>query len=200
MKIEFKVEELISKNGKTYPVVGGRLRIAHELNENLSITTAMISFESGVEAVVKAELQTLKGAFSAYGAASLAKDERLAGSLLELAETRAIARALRFAGYGVEYTGSEEIPDEHNGFKSVKPSGPPTFQEVPPKTTKHSYPDTTASLPQINAIHKICRSHNWKAAEAIRRILKLEGIHTPEQLTKDQASLVIRRMKEALVA
>jgi hypothetical protein len=43
MKIEFKAEELISKNGKSYPVVGWRLRIAHEINENLSISKAMIT-------------------------------------------------------------------------------------------------------------------------------------------------------------
>jgi hypothetical protein len=33
----------------------------------------------------------------------------LADSLVELAETRAIARALRFGGIGVEYTGAEEV-------------------------------------------------------------------------------------------
>jgi hypothetical protein len=143
MKIEFKAEELISKNGKSYPVVGGRLRIAHELNEKLSISTAMVSFESGVEAVVKAELQTEKGLFSAYGAASLAKDERLSESLLELAETRAIARALRFAGYGVEYTGSEEI-------SSVE-------QASQPHQLKRKEIVKSATRPQIHAILQIRR-------------------------------------------
>jgi len=47
----------------------------------------------------------------------------LALSLLELAETRCIARALRFAGYGVEMTGAEEIShllDNGNGDGSSK--------------------------------------------------------------------------------
>jgi hypothetical protein len=34
---------------------------------------------------------------------------------LELAETRAIARSLRFAGYGVEYCSAEEISHLENG-------------------------------------------------------------------------------------
>ena len=37
------------------------------------------------------------------------RDTRLAESLIELAEKRSIARALRFAGYGVEYAGPEEV-------------------------------------------------------------------------------------------
>ncbi|MBF0526427.1 MAG: hypothetical protein HQK56_15195 [Deltaproteobacteria bacterium] len=41
--------------------------------------------------------------------ASVDRDQKLAAAILELAETRSIARALRFAGYGVEYTGAEEI-------------------------------------------------------------------------------------------
>ena len=37
------------------------------------------------------------------------RDARLAESLIELAETRSIARALRFAGFGLEFTGAEEV-------------------------------------------------------------------------------------------
>ena len=37
------------------------------------------------------------------------RDAKLADSLVELAETRGIARALRFAGFGLEYCGAEEI-------------------------------------------------------------------------------------------
>jgi hypothetical protein len=36
-------------------------------------------------------------------------------AILELAETRAIARSLRFAGYGVEYCSAEEVSHLENG-------------------------------------------------------------------------------------
>ena len=44
-----------------------------------------------------------------YGTANSQRDTRLAESLVELAETRSIARALRFAGFGLEFTGAEEV-------------------------------------------------------------------------------------------
>ena len=118
MKIDFKPEELITKGNKCYPVVGGRLRVAHEENKALSTQTELVQFESLNHAVVKASIGSEKGQYSAYGVASSSKDERLIDSLLELAETRAIA--LRFAGYGVEYTGSEELPEDHGVSRPVK--------------------------------------------------------------------------------
>ena len=47
--------------------------------------------------------------------ASVQRDEKIAPAILELAETRAIARALRFAGYGVEYCSAEEVSHLGNG-------------------------------------------------------------------------------------
>ncbi len=68
MKIEFKPEELITKSGKTYPVVGGRLRVAHEDYEKLSINTTLIEYSPTHTATMRAEITSEKGAFSAYGA------------------------------------------------------------------------------------------------------------------------------------
>ncbi|MGO9571871.1 MAG: hypothetical protein ACLP5H_30470, partial [Desulfomonilaceae bacterium] len=63
-----------------------------------------------------------------YGTANNQRDERLAESLVELAETRSIARALRFAGYGMEYTGAEEVSHvpvtEQNSGKVAEPVFP----------------------------------------------------------------------------
>lgn len=114
----FRPEEIISMrrlNRKTgewseteYPKVGGRLRIAHEENGTLDISTDVVQYDGNI-AVVKAMCATDKGSYSGIGMASLERDERIAPAILELAETRAIARALRFAGYGVEYCSAEEI-------------------------------------------------------------------------------------------
>lgn len=110
-----------------YPKIGGRLRLAHEQNETISLTTEVVQYDENM-AVVKAEAQTIKGSFHGMGMANNDRDRNIAPAILELAETRAIARALRFAGFGVEYCSAEEIshlengsgPDENNG-KEPKP-------------------------------------------------------------------------------
>jgi hypothetical protein len=108
----FREDELITRrvNGQTrvFPVVGGRLRLAHEENASLSLQTEMVNWD-GQYAVFKCRAVTVKGDYVGYGTANSQRDSRLAESLIELAETRSIARALRFAGYGLEFCGAEEI-------------------------------------------------------------------------------------------
>ncbi len=121
MDNQFKNDEIVQVNGKNYPVVGGRLRLAHDENEKgLSIETAVIKYEDGI-AVIQATVTTEKGRYNGLGNATVQRDARLKMAILELAETRAIARALRFAGYGVEYTGYEEVDYEpEKSQKSVE--------------------------------------------------------------------------------
>lgn len=125
MNNQFKNDEIVQVNGKNYPVVGGRLRLAHDENEKgLSIETAVIKYEDGI-AVIQATVTTEKGRYNGLGNATVQRDARLKMAILELAETRAIARALRFAGYGVEYTGFEEVDYDTNKptGKADKPTG-----------------------------------------------------------------------------
>jgi len=102
-----------------YPKISGRLRLVHEQNDHLSITTEIVNYDGSV-AVVSATATTEKGSFSGLGMASLERDERIAPAILELAESRAIARSLRFAGIGVEYCSAEEI-SHLNGNGSQPP-------------------------------------------------------------------------------
>ena len=132
----FRPEEIISMrrlNRKTgewseteYPKVGGRLRIAHEQNDSISITTEVIQYDGKV-AVVKALCTTDKGSYSGIGMASVDRDSKLADSILELAETRSIARSLRFSGVGVEFCSAEEI--SHLNQQQDKPSSSPVENE-----------------------------------------------------------------------
>jgi hypothetical protein len=96
MKTNFKPSELILKNGKHYPIVGGRLRLAHEDNAIFTINTDLVQYEPCVMAVVKATVQLEKGSFHSYGSASNIKDQKLSESLLELSETRANQRHQKF--------------------------------------------------------------------------------------------------------
>ena len=112
----FREDEIVSRQvrignesqTRVFPVVGGRLRLAHEENENLSLQTKLVSWD-GQYAVFKCCAVTGKGQFVGYGTANSQRDFELSESLIELAETRSIARALRFAGFGLEFTGAEEI-------------------------------------------------------------------------------------------
>jgi len=120
---QFRTEEIVwmshyDKNTgewikKAFPKVGGRLRLAHHENGKLSITSEIVHYDEKV-AVVKALAITSKGEFVGHGMASVDRDDRIAPAILELSETRAIARALRFAGFGVEFCSAEEISHLEN--------------------------------------------------------------------------------------
>jgi len=126
MRHDFKPEEIAlierydkktkKKVIKQFPLVGGRLRLFHlDLADDKDKEVAggvhvdVVKYEDDV-AVVKARVAVFGNAFTGIGMASKARDAIIYPAILELAETRAIARALRFAGYGVEYTGAEEMP------------------------------------------------------------------------------------------
>ena len=113
-----------------FPKVGGRLRLAHEDNEKLSITSEVVQYDQSV-AVVRVNVNTRKGDFSGIGMASLERDQRIAPAILELAETRAIARALRFAGYGVEFCSAEEITHLENESSAGAPVNEPAPESTP---------------------------------------------------------------------
>ncbi|MGB6064126.1 MAG: hypothetical protein WBG50_04925 [Desulfomonilaceae bacterium] len=113
---QFREDELVSRKAKVgqewqthiFPVVGARLRLAHEENQNLNLQTEMVSWD-GQYAIFKCSAVTDKGQFVGHGTANSQRDTKLAESFIELAETRSVARALRFAGFGLEFTGPEGV-------------------------------------------------------------------------------------------
>ena len=145
------------KNKKTgraeehpFPVVGGRLRLFHEdvekfdsiaANVAAGIETEIVKYEDDV-AVVKARASVNGNAWTGIGMASKSRDRLIYPAILELAETRAIARALRFAGYGVEYTGAEEVPLDISTGKNDDPE--PTREKSPEGPTEEPARDVEA--------------------------------------------------------
>jgi hypothetical protein len=137
---QFREDELVSRKVKVgqewqtrvFPIIGGRLRILHESNDHLSIETEIVRWEPDF-VVVKAAIESQRGKFNGTGTASGQRDARLADSLVELAETRAIARALRFGGIGVEYTSAEEI--------SHVTAGEPNSEQTNDKETASVFPE-----------------------------------------------------------
>jgi hypothetical protein len=183
---------------RPYPKVGGRLRLAHEENGNLSISTEIIRYEENV-AVVRALATTKKGYFNGLGMASLERDQQIAPAILELAETRAIARSLRFAGYGVEYCSAEEVSHLENGGL-IEQTGESPVQdhddkgsEKPAKEGENDAQnpqDARLTSKQLNYLKRLARDRRMTDKELRTKTMEAYK-KQPEYLTKKEASELI---------
>ena len=193
----FREDELVTRrmNGQTrvFPVVGGRLRLAHEENDNLSLATEMVQWD-GQYAVFRCSAETQKGRFVGYGTANAQRDTRLAESLIELAETRSIARALRFAGYGMEFTGLEEVmhvPDTVNQqSESVGRGGNGNGEGKAAASKPQPCGNGRATQAQVRALHALAKKAGY-TDEDLESLLKPLAAASFTDLTKEAASQVI---------
>ena len=188
-----------------HPKIGGRLRLAHEQNQQISITTEIIRYDQSV-AVVKAVTSTMKGSFPGIGMASIDRDSAIAPAILELAETRSIARSLRFAGYGVEYCSAEEISHLENG--NSKPPATTDGKEDPPKEPPKNPPegkpgnggsggngDARISNKQLNYIVTLGKGLRLNSKDLDQECVNTFGVKMAFLTTK-QASAFIDTLKE----
>ncbi|MFC1834468.1 hypothetical protein ACFL2Q_07005 [Thermodesulfobacteriota bacterium] len=188
----FRKDELVTRrmNGQTrvFPVVGGRLRLAHEENDSLTLATEMVSWD-GQYAVFRCSAETKKGRFVGYGTANAQRDTRLAESLIELAETRSIARALRFAGYGMEFTSLEEVmhvPDTVNQQSELVDCGGNGNGKSKPQPCGNG----RATQAQIRALHALTKKAGY-SDEDLQSLLGPLSAASFTDLTKESASQVI---------
>jgi len=210
----FREDELVSRKVKvgnewqtrTYPVVGGRLRILHENNDNLSIQTEVIRLDNDF-AVVKAAVESRKGKFTGTGTASAQRDARLADSLVELAETRAIARALRFGGIGVEYTGAEEVSHVPSAEPEKEQSLSKEAASVFPEGNGDGKPETRpavngkgrATQAQCRALYALTKRANY-SDEDIQALLSPFNAATFGDLSRESASHLISSLQTEVAA
>lgn len=176
-----------------YPKVGGRLRLAHEDNDQLSINIEVIQYDQSV-AVIKAVVETRKGIFSGIGMSSVERDQRIAPAILELAETRAIARALRFAGYGFEYCGAEEVSHLVNGHSKE--------QETKPPANQHSNRDSSnggagnggesgrITNKQLNYIVNLGKDQQVSSKDLDKESVSLFGVRMNHLTVKDASTFI----------
>ena len=207
-----------------YPKIGGRLRIAHENNDQLSITSKVISYDGSV-AVVQATATTDKGSYSGVGMASVERDAKIAPAILELAESRAIARSLRFCGIGVEYCGAEEIShlssdngngDNGDGARDKQPSrnnkpqqafqpvlvssDAQTFQRPSSQDNGRNDPSNSTggrlSNKQLVYIVRLGNGHGLVKKELDAHCISKFGVAT-DFLSKKEASTLIEELSSA---
>jgi len=193
-----------------YPKISGRLRLAHEDNPELKISTKIIQFDEQI-AVVKATVETSKGIFTGTGMSSAERDVKIVPAILELAETRAIARALRFSCYGLEFCSAEEISHLDENVESElenhpEPPSPATRNYVekpiycgadgtptptqPPQDKKNS----RISNRQLNYIINLGKSIGWDSKDLNEESLKAFGVNL-EYLSVKEASHFIDQLK-----
>lgn len=210
----FREDELVSRKVKVgnewqtrvFPIIGGRLRILHESNDKLCIQTEIVKLDSDF-VVVKAAVEGEKGKFNGTGTASGQRDARLADSLVELAETRAIARALRFGGIGVEYTGAEEV--------SHVTAGEPESQQTPNKEPERvfrgdkveSKPEAkpvgngsgTVTQAQCRALWALTKKARY-TDEDVESMLRPLNAATFQDLAREDASRLIQSLQTEVAA
>lgn len=203
-----------------YPKIGGRLRIAHESNDQLSITSKIISYDGSV-AVVQATATTDKGTYSGVGMASTERDAKIAPAILELAESRAIARALRFCGIGVEYCSAEEVshlpntdngnatrdtqPNSHKspakGFKPVLVPGGTQASKEPENgdSGPSTNPDSRLSGKQLVFIMRLANDRGFTKKDLDIHCVNVFGVATDFLSKKEASSLIaeLNQQKEA---
>jgi len=199
----FQEHELVTRrvkvNGewqtRTFPVVGGRLRLAHETNDRLCIETELLKLETDM-VVAKATVETDKGRYCGTGTASAQRDARLADSLVELAETRAIARALRFGGFGVEYCSAEEVSHlSDTEPATAKPKEPGSNR----KSTQRSANNGRATTAQVRALYALTRKAGY-TQEDISHMLSSLDASTFEDLSREAASRLITSLQTEVAA
>ncbi len=222
----FREDELVTRkmkvNGewesRTFPVVGGRLRILHENNDHLGIQTEIIRLDNDF-VVVKAAVESQRGKFNGTGTASGQRDAKLADSLVELAETRAIARALRFSGIGVEFTSAEEVShvaaadlekeqtgskapaqafpeDNGNGKREAKaPSGAAVETGSKPQPGGNG----RATTAQVRALFALSRRANYQETD-IGEMLARFDVSRFEDLSRESASYLIGHLQQEVAA
>ncbi|MGO9571911.1 MAG: hypothetical protein ACLP5H_30675 [Desulfomonilaceae bacterium] len=222
----FREDELVTRKVKvgnewqtrTFPVVGGRLRLVHESSPQVTIQTEIVRFDSDFVGI-KAMVTTEKGVFHGTGTASAQRDAKLADSLVELAETRSIARALRFAGYGCEYTSAEEVShvpasepeQEGNGSRDRKsifaegtgnskvaaqaPSGTSASEGSKPKNGGIGQ----ATQAQVRALFALSRRANYHEADIGEMLARFE-VSRFEDLSRESASQLIGHLQTQVAA
>ena len=194
-----------------FPKISGRLRLAHKNNDQLSITTEVLRNDE-IVAIVRAKIVTIKGSFTGIGMASSERDKEIAPAILELAETRAISRGLRFAGYGIEYCSAEEIshirtnllPERKNNILFDSNGKPGNLCEVPaengksrPIANSNRVSDDRLSDKQLQYIIRLGREKGLDIRQLEKQSIETIGVRLGN-LNKIEASKVIDLMRESI--
>jgi hypothetical protein len=152
-------------------------------------------------------LESEKGKFCGTGTASVQRDARLADSLVELAETLAIARSLRFGGIGVEFTSAEEVshvaaaePDkEQSTNKEPERVFPQRYGESKPEAKPAGKVNGKATQAQCRALYALTKRAQYTDQD-IDSLLRPMSASTFQELSRESASQLITYLQTEVAA
>ena len=209
----FREDELVVRRQKQngqwvdshYPKLGGRLRVLHEQQEQISISTEIVRLDRDF-VVVRAEVMTQKGSYTGTGTASSERDTRLADSLVELAESRSIARAARFAGIGVEFCSAEEVShlrsvdhDDQSQEEQAQRAFDDGTADDKPEAKNGNGKANRATQAQVRALYALTKKAEY-SQEDLERLLIPLSVYRFEDLTRQDASHLISSLQSEVAA
>ncbi len=191
-----KKEYVVERQGRQFVLVAGLLDLAHQEGLDVIETTMVqaANDENGLRYIFKATVHTKRGTFTGYGDADPSNVSRAMLSVTcRFAETRSIARALRWA-VNVGTVALEEMGDLDDAHEPVKreftPVASPAANGPPASASRtatgsHGDPATPA---QVRAMYAINRNeHGLSEHDVDEALFKLFGV-PPSEMTKAQAS------------
>ena len=132
--------------------------------------------------------------------------------MLELAETRSIARSLRFAGYGLEYCGAEEVShvmgtepekvfNDGNGGAQKSRASHDTIDQLAEDDGRvpQRCGDGKATTAQVRALYALTKKAQYTEQDIQRMLSPLEA-DTFQQLTREDASRLISYLQTEVAA
>lgn len=191
-------EFIKSLQGKDFVLMGGLLELAHQ--DGLNYThTDILQFptqENGNTTIVRAIVRTGKGEFSGIGDASPASvpNKSIAVHSIRMAETRAVARALRVAT-NVSMTAFEELGGDIE--VQAQPQAKPSNLKALPKPEKSSDSVVPMTDEQGKRIQFICKQIGMDG-QTLNTTITAKYKHGWKYLTKQEADELIEQLSEFL--
>lgn len=182
---EFKTT-LVGEDGpKEYVLLAGLLKLAHD-NGLQRVQSKVLQFphaENAQTAVVQVQVVTQTGCFSATGDASPESvSPKMVPHLIRLAETRALARALRWAN-NIALTALEEL-----GYEA-----PVSHSE--PESNDPKLPQRPITKAQCQAVQRLARYLGWSEQNLSHEVYaRFET--ALNALDRSQASLLIQELQQ----
>lgn len=192
-------EFIKSLQGKDFVLMAGLLELAHQ--DGLNFThTEILQFpnqENGNTTIVRATVRTGKGEFSGIGDASPASvpNKSIAVHSIRMAETRAVARALRVAT-NVAMTAFEELGGDVEAPKA-QPAQDQPKQKALPEPVKSSDSVVPMTDEQGKRIQWICKQIGMDG-QTLNTTITAKYKHGWKHLTKQEANELIDQLSEFL--
>lgn len=186
---------IIELQGKDFVTFEGLLDLGHQ--EGLShIFTEIVQVpaeENKNTAIIRALVKVKKGEFSGYGDASPASVGRnIAPHIIRMAETRAVARALRFA-VNIGMTAVEELGEDDKSAKQLEVN---ELTNYTAELNKNKLTSGTISDAQQKRMFAISKGN----AEIAKRVLVKYGYTSSKEVKRSDYEKICTEIETAVKA